>query len=1138
MGFRNGWSGNRGLGNSYSGGLAKNRKAPHRRFQHESLESRLVLSSSSLLPAMDQPGELWTMLEQVPPSAINAESILRPQNFVPFTIDHDVLRDALAIAPLEFTEEAEQAQFTLDIPSPDGSLETFEIFETMVMHPDLAAKFPDIKTYRGQGIDNPSSTIRLDLTPLGFHAQVLSPEGSYYVDPYYHLDTSVYVSYAREGLQLDPETMRLRQEMQAETLEDPEEILDEGTGVGLTQDGGVANRSGTQLRTYRLANAATGEYTARFGGTVPLGQAAIVTAINRVTGVYEAELAIRLQLVPNNDLLVYTNSATDPYTNNDGVAMLSQNQTNVTTVIGSANYDIGHVFSTGGGGVASLGVVGVNSSKARGVTGLPNPIGDAFYIDYVAHEMGHQFGGNHTFNGDSGSCAGGNRSSIAAYEPGSGSTIMAYAGICGNDDLQSNSDAYFHSVSFDEIIRLVDVTRPTVGTRTATGNLVPTANAGPDYTIPANTPFKLTGSGTDGNGDALTYNWEQRDLGPQQDVSAPDNGTSPLWRSWNATTSPTRYFPRLLNLVNNTTVRGEKYALTTRNMNFRLTVRDNRSGGGGVNTDDTLVRTVNTGAAFAVTSPNTSVSWPANSIQTVTWNVAGTTGSGINTSQVNILLSTDGGFTYPTMLASATDNDGSQTVTLPNISSTTARIMVESVGNVFFDISNLNFSITADTTPPTANASAFDITASAGTTHDINVTYIDGNVIDVSDIDNSDIQVLTPSLSLLPASLVSVSSGTDTSPVFAVYRINAPGGGWDPTDNGTYTIQMVANQVTDGSENPVPAGNLATFNVNITSDNVAPTATASAPNINSAGGSTQQVTVTYTDNAAVSFASISNGDIQVIAPDTTVISGSLVSVNPGSDGSPMTAVYQILAPGGAWDVADNGSYSIQAIAGEVLDTSGNSLAAGVIGSFTVNISPIAPGDFDADGDLDCADVNALSAAIANATGNLLYDVTGDSVVNSADLDEWVLNLKETLFGDVNLDFFVDGSDFNIWNANKFTSNTNWCAGNLNADLVVDGADFGIWNSNKFTAAFRALPNAAPPAIRETAARPLAITASEPRLKSAVAAINKPAARQVNSPKSSTQAVAVPAVNEPTASVVSRQKLKTRELRDRVFADLS
>ena len=282
--------------------------------------------------------------------------------------------------------------------------------------------------------------------------------------------------------------------------------------------GATAARAGTELRTYRLANAATGEYTAFHGGTVPLGQAAIVTAVNRVTGIYEVELAVRMILVANNSSLVYTNSGTDPYTNSDASALLSENQGNIDAIIGDANYDVGHVFSTGGGGLAGLGVVGISGQKARGETGSGSPVNDSFYVDYVAHELGHQFGGNHTFNQPDG-----NRNAGTAMEPGSGSTIQAYAGLFGPDDLQPNSDPYFHSISFDEMFGYVSTgAGNAAAVITATGNNVPTVNAGNDYTIPAGTPFALSAYGDDADvGDVLTYNWEQRDLGPAMDLSAP-----------------------------------------------------------------------------------------------------------------------------------------------------------------------------------------------------------------------------------------------------------------------------------------------------------------------------------------------------------------------------------------------------------------------------------------------------------------------------------------------------------------------------------------------------------------------------------------------------------------------------------------
>ena len=380
--------------------------------------------------------------------------------------------------------------------------------------------------------------------------------------------------------------------------------------------------------------------------------------MNRVSGVYEDELSVRMILVADNDQIVFTNSATDPYTNNNAFAMLGQNQSTIDSIIGNANYDIGHVFSTGAGGVAGFAVVGRTGRKAEGVTGISPPTGDGFWIDYVAHEMGHQYGGSHTFNGTQGSCSGGNRSGSSAYEPGSGSTIMAYAGICGGDNLQSRSDAYFHSRSLDQIISYLDVSRPNVGTRIDTDNSIPTAEAGPNYTIPSETPFELTGAGTDADGDPLVFNWEQRDLGPAQRVTQPDNGSSPLFRSWTATTNPTRTLPRMEDILDGTLVRGEKFALTDRTLQFRLTVYDNNPAGGGVATDNMSVNVQDTGP-FQVTIPAASTDWNGGVLQTVQWDVAGTTGNGINTSQVNILLSLDDGQTYQTV-ATATANDGSR----------------------------------------------------------------------------------------------------------------------------------------------------------------------------------------------------------------------------------------------------------------------------------------------------------------------------------------------------------------------------------------------------------------------------------------------------------------------------------------------
>ncbi len=677
--------------------------------QYETLEPRQLLASNILSTSPD--GQ-WIGLDPVVLNSVVGTQLQKFNSFSLYDLQEKTMGKSLALAPLEFTNNAFNNSVSISIPRPDKSYSRFSIVEAPVMEPALAAQFPEIKTYRGFGVDDPSSSIRFDITPHGFHAQVLSPKGDFYVDPIFKANTDYYASYFVSDAiytggefhesDLDESSIELMGPFARPT---PSK---DGSGWIAPDQGPSFSPAmfGTQLRTFRVAVAATGEYTAFHGGTVLLGQAAIVTAINRVTGVYEKDLAIRMVLVANNSSVVYTNSATDPYTNGNGGTMLGQNQTNLDAVIGNANYDIGHVFSTGGGGVAGLGVVGVTGQKARGVTGSGSPVGDSFWIDYVAHEMGHQFGGSHTFNSSTSSCGGGNRSGTSAYEPGSGSTIQAYAGICGTDDLQPNSDAMFHSRSIDQM-RAYIATIPLVGTTTNTGNAEPTVNAGLDYVIPTRTPFELTAVGSDpDSGNVLSYSWEQRDLGVTTTLGTADNGQSPIFRTWNPTTDSTRVFPRLSNLVNNTVPVGEKLptvnwnSSVSGNMDFRVVVRDNATGGGGVNWDDMNIQVVSVGATgFSVTSQNSGGSWTGNSSQAVTWDVAGTTASPINAVNVDVWLSTDGGFTYPTLLLGATPNDGTQSITVPNISTNQARIKVKATGNIFFDINNANITITPVTTP-------------------------------------------------------------------------------------------------------------------------------------------------------------------------------------------------------------------------------------------------------------------------------------------------------------------------------------------------------------------------------------------------------------------------------------------------------
>ncbi len=629
---------------------------------------------------------IWSDVSEAQIS-LQGERWIVPSSYRTVALDSGALSTVLQAAPLEGSANAGVANVILALPLPDGTFASFRIQESPIMAPELAAKFPEIRTYNGQGIDEPTATVRFDQTPAGFHAVIHSTRGRIYIDPYSRGDVTHYISYFT------------RDHANAEAAAATRCLVGEEHGASAPDVSHLGGNlpNGDTLKTYRTAVAATGEYT-RFHSADPNnptsaeGLAAIVTAMNRVNEVYERDVAVRHVLVPNNELVVYTDPNTDPYTNNNGVAMLGQNQTNLDAVIGSANYDIGHVFSTGGGGIAQLRAT-CGPGKARGVTGLPQPTGDVFWIDFVAHELGHQWGGNHTFNGNAGACSGGNRNGGTAYEPGSGTTIQAYAGICGNQNIQGNSDDHFHNISYQEIVNFITVGNGnSCDAPTATGNTPPTPDAGDPFTIPINTPFELCGSATDPDGDALTYNWEQFNRGPAGHPNSPV-GDAPIFRSFPSKESPCRMFPQLSDLLGNTQTLGELLPSYARTLTFRMLVRDNRAGGGGADYDEVDIEVVETAGPFLVTSPNTATNWDSGGTETVTWDVANTDIAPISCAQVDILLSTDGGENFDTTILTGTANDGSESVSVPDVASSEARVKVLCSDNVFFDISNENFTI-------------------------------------------------------------------------------------------------------------------------------------------------------------------------------------------------------------------------------------------------------------------------------------------------------------------------------------------------------------------------------------------------------------------------------------------------------------
>lgn len=858
-----------------------------------------------------------------------------PRRYHAATLDRAGMAQLLSRAPHERAQSAKHSDLIVSLPHPGGGYQRFRVVDSPVMEPGLAAKHPEIRTFAGRGIDDPSATLRMDLSPLGLRASVRSPNGAWYVDPAHHLDDSVYTSYSardlpnrhgpfREGEIKAPQVILTRNFLHAgDELEvrgagfapgasvtltvrnegssfgpvhsmvvsaDKDGVIsatfaaDPARGLGaysVTASDGVtettssyhvvadevnaAAATGTQLRTYRLALLTDPSYANYFGGSANV-TAAKVSLINRVTQIYEDETAIRLVLINNTDALNLDSDAqmtgangpcgasacyTPDQASGCSGATLTRTRTVVGLLAGAGNFDVGHIaLGLNGGGIASLGVVG-GSYKAQGCTGIPTPVGDFYAVDYVAHELGHQFAGNHTFNGTTGSCAGGNRNATTSVEPGSGSSIMAYAGICGVDNLQTHSDAYWSQRSFDEITAYTSGTESnlssvqmgalrgftangqqftlsyngnasapiirgsnytTTGIKSAiqaipgwpagatvtvsavsdagftvtfggslagvvagvlqlgncsggcsghvneivaggptrkrgeviqTGRSTPVVSVVPSYTIPVRTPFALTGSASNAEGDQMTYMWEQSDRGGNSGAALMSNSKAngPLFRQFGVqavvsdsdtllygspgenvvSTDPTRVFPDMAQiLANNTNAESgscpapaspptsaniacyseflptasytgySKVNARPATLNFRLTARD---GYGGVGSATTALVLAPGAGPFLVTAPNTAVSVARGAQMNVTWNVANTAAAPVGTANVKISLSTDGGLSFPHVLAASTPNNGSKLVTLPSVATTAARIKVEAVGNVFFDVSNANFTI-------------------------------------------------------------------------------------------------------------------------------------------------------------------------------------------------------------------------------------------------------------------------------------------------------------------------------------------------------------------------------------------------------------------------------------------------------------
>jgi len=600
----------------------------------------------------------------------------QPSLFKTYAIDDQLIKEILWKAPHESNVSTKNSTCEITLPIANGKLEIFKIVRYDMMESGLAEAFPDIRTFHGVSKTDGRRRVKIDYTVQGIRAIISGEEGKTFIDHFQRNDKNSRIVYFKNDYKKRPKWECWVEDHDFEDREGSDRSILAGD---------------CNFRTYRFALATTGEYSNYHGGTdggnpdhVALVLSAVTTAMNRVNGVFEEDAALRLVLVNNTTSIFFYDGATDPYDNGDGGAMLGQNQTTCDNIIGTANYDLGHVFSTGGGGVAYIQALCNANIKAGGVTGQNQPEGDPFSIDYVAHEIGHQFSAQHTQNN---SCQ---RSNNSAMEPGSASTIMGYAGIC-NPNVQNNSDAYFHAVSIGQIKNRILNT--SCANFLSFPNDPPIVNNLTNRTIPISTPFFLTAVASDPNGDELTYNWEQMNNTVATMPPLPTNTGGPAFRSLFATSSPTRYFPSLTNVINNTPNTWEVLPSVGRTMNFRVTVRDYYEIGG-CNTEKNVVITTAAGIGpFTVTSFNSATTMYEGDTITINWNVANTTSSPVSCGFVDILLSYNGGHTYPITLLSQTVNSGTAEIIIPEGTTTRGRIMIKCSNNIFYDINDTNFTI-------------------------------------------------------------------------------------------------------------------------------------------------------------------------------------------------------------------------------------------------------------------------------------------------------------------------------------------------------------------------------------------------------------------------------------------------------------
>ena len=657
--------------------------------------------------------QAWVQLSQLPQAESVASKIRSdmPTDYKAYQLDFGGLKSLLATAPKEFSEAAMNNDFVISLPMTDGSMEEFSIVETQLLPAHLYDKYPDTRTYIGRSLQYPGKNVRFSMTMHGLHAIVVHADRSYdYIEPMVEGSKAYYVVYARahantSTFQRQPYSYETPTGTDANYAPLYTPSTDSGVdGTPLVVERGPLDI--VNLKVYKFACATTGEFSIMHGGTTASVLAWMTNYVNQLNAMYEYDLAIRMVFTDSIEKILFLDPNTDPYEGNNLSNWASVNPNAMGTLLGGAeNYDIGHIFGHFPSGSAAQGLIQNGSfactqGKGRAVsTGFWQNSTVGFGSEFVAvigQEIGHQWRGGHTWN----YCGPDNNqyTPLSAYEPGSASTIMGYAGLCGTSNVQNFTDLYYHSGSIDEI-----KTFYTQQEGASCGTLVPSGNNPPVVTltysngffIPKSTYFELNGSANDPDGDALTYCWEQMDLGPYTPLGQ-SNGSSPLFRTYPPTMVSNRVFPKVATIVANGTDVKEVIPNYSRDINMRLTVRDNRPGGGGVGTADVEFRVTDQAGPFLVTYPSAlGTTFTSGTYKEITWDVANTDKSPVNAANVNIRLSTDGGLTFPTTLAANVPNDGSHCVLIPEITTTKGRIRIEAAANIFFDISNANFTIAA-----------------------------------------------------------------------------------------------------------------------------------------------------------------------------------------------------------------------------------------------------------------------------------------------------------------------------------------------------------------------------------------------------------------------------------------------------------